>query len=300
MALRFLTTTLILTFLLSFAAPLAAQDELGFIISWHPNPEPDIAGYVIYRSLDQNNNFTLIDSVDAGTHTYTDTQIQKDTRYYYRLVAKTAEGDRSALSEPVSGFMISRNAGETTQNLCKITGTTMVDQGSYEIEWRTSGPTTGFIQFDTDIPMDSSTVRETAPDLVHSADLENLAVPGTYFMRAAAYDDNHNMTISAIDTLVTTGENPAPVTTPVISIYPVPYNPNMGQLFLSNLPANSSVAIYNGNGLEVWSTNVGAEENIRWEGVNNNGSMVMSGVYYVIVKNSDGKSVDERTIIIAN
>jgi flagellar hook assembly protein FlgD len=74
----------------------------------------------------------------------------------------------------------------------------------------------------------------------------------------------------------------------------------MGELTLLNLPEGGSVTIYNGNGLEVYSTEVGAETSMTWDGKNSQGSPVMSGVYYVVTKDSQDKVTDKRPIMIVN
>jgi hypothetical protein len=108
------------------------------------------------------------------------------------------------------------------------------------------------------------------------------------------------MIISAIDTFTFDGENPTPLSAPAVSIFPVPYSPGSGGLSLMNLPENGRVAIYDGNGLEVWQKDVGTQTAMSWDGDNRNGSQVMSGIYYVITTDAGGEVFDKRPIMIVN
>jgi hypothetical protein len=127
-----------------------------------------------------------------------------------------------------------------------------------------------------------------------------LLAPATYFLRAVSYDNSNNMIVSAVDTFIFTGENPTPLSAPSLSIFPVPYNPGAGGLSMMNLPVNGKVTIYDGNGLEVWRNDIGTQTAMNWNGENQTGSQVMSGVYYVITTDSGGQVFDKRPIMIVN
>jgi hypothetical protein len=298
------TTTLcglFVSLLFFLTPPLAAQDTTEFLFTWPPNPEPDIAGYVIYRSLNDTGGFEAIDSVDASTHSYTDSNLQKGTIYYYRIIAKNSGGERSAFSNRVSGITIPQDADDATKNICRITGITQINSSTYEVAWSTLSPTIGFIQFGR--AYDFETITDWNNDSysnTHTVTMGNLISPQTYILRAVSYTNQGNMFISAIDTLEIGGEEPVAPTAPLLSIYPVPYHPSMGTLYIENLPSGGTVTVYNENGLEVWSTDVGSEHSLNWDGTNAQGNRVMSGVYYVIVKDSSGNVIDRRPIMIVN
>ena len=105
------------------------------------------------------------------------------------------------------------------------------------------------------------------------------------------------MFISAVDTFFIDDEDPTPLATPQLSIYPVPYHPASGPLNLTNLPLGGSVAIMNGGGLEVYRSPVEAPD-MTWNGMNAQGSPVMSGIYYAIIKDKTGAVVEKRPIMI--
>ena len=271
------------------------------MISWAPNPEPEVAGYIIFRSLSSSTGFQAIDSVDVSTTTYEDTDLQKGTFYFYRLKAKDAEGTRGLFSNLVSGMTIPQDADAGTNNLCEITDIQPASSSGLDVDWETQDPTIGFIQYDNDATLDSmSTWDDASYEQVHSSTTGELIAPATYYLRAVSYDNDNSMIVSAVDTFIFTGENPTPLSAPALSIFPVPYHPGTGGLSLMNLPENGRVAIYDGNGLEVWSEDVGTQTAMNWDGENRNGSQVMSGVYYVITTDAGGEVFDKRPIMIVN
>ena len=296
------TASLIFLLIIVPLAPLAAQTTTSYMISWAPNPEPEVAGYIIFRSLDANTGFQAIDSVDVSTTTYVDTDLQKGTVYFYRLKAKDTDGNRGLFSDHVSAMTIPQDADAGTNSLCEITDIQPVGTNGLEVDWNTQIPSIGFIQYDDDDTLDSmSTWDDASYEQYNNSTTGELLAPATFYLRAVSYTDSDFMVVSAVDTFVFTGENPTPLSAPALSIFPVPYHPGTGGLSLMNLPENGKVAIYDGNGLEVWSKDVGTQTAMmNWNGENRNGSQIMSGVYYVITTDSGGQVFDKRPIMIVN
>jgi hypothetical protein len=72
---------------------------------WPSNPEPDLAGYNLYRSEDENAPAAKWVKLNARLHTPTtfrDDRVQVGKRYFYRLTALDTAGNESARSETVS------------------------------------------------------------------------------------------------------------------------------------------------------------------------------------------------------
>jgi len=287
--------------LLAAATSLHAQGTTDYLITWEPNPEPDITGYVIYVSIYRNSGFAALDSVDNSTFSYIDRDRSEGLRYYYRIVAKNSTGQRSGFSNPVSAMTIPEDAAQALRDSCEITTISKVGSGSYDLSWETPVSTSGFVQFDQDAVLDSMSTWNTSEyALNHTASLGGLE-EAKYYARAVAYDNYDNLTISARDSFTVEGESPAPLTTPQLSIYPVPFHPAQGSMTMENLPAGSNVRIYGSNGIEVYSEKITSSgTSMTWEGTNSNGNPVMSGVYYVVIEDSDGKVVSRRPIMIVN
>lgn len=282
-------------------SPLMSQSTTSYLVSWAPNPEPEVAGYIIFRSLSSETGFEAIDSVDASATTYIDSDLQTGTFYFYRLKAKDADNNRGLFSNLVSGMTIPQDADVGIKSLCEISNVQPATGSGLDIDWQTQVPTIGFVQYDSDTELDlMSDWDDDSYDQAHSNTTAALIGPATYYLRAVSYDDNDVMIISAIDTFVFDGENPAPLSAPALSIFPVPYNPGTGGLSMMNLPEDGTVTIYDGNGLAVWRENIGTETAMNWNGKNQNGNEVMSGIYYVITTNAGGDVFDKRPIMIVN
>jgi hypothetical protein len=288
--------------LLLVSVPLSAQETAEILLVWPPNPEPDVLRYIIYRSPDSiTAHFSVIDSVNSSTTTYTDSDLSKGIPYYYRIKAKNSAGDTSPFSNNVSIFSIPQNASDAIKALCRITTITDVGQGDFDITWSNDVATIGFIQYGGSGGFDNMSAWDNAAyKTTHTVRISGLPVPGIYYVRAVAYDTYKNMFISAIDTIVATPNNPAPLSAPVLSAYPVPYHPGMGSFQINGLPPGGSATIYSETGLEVWHHDADGTGSISWNGTNKDRSRVMSGVYYLVIKDANGAVFGKRPIMIVN
>jgi hypothetical protein len=87
----------------SLAPPGAAPGRLALF--WAANPEPDVAGYLLYRSTDQNlpkNRWTLLTPTVYTKTTFTDQNVETGKTYYYYVIAVDNAGNKSDPSEVVS------------------------------------------------------------------------------------------------------------------------------------------------------------------------------------------------------
>ena len=86
------------------AAPRGVRSVTGdgqVLIEWYPNQETDLKGYVIYRSLDELEDYTEIDTVGAIRSSYVDEGVRNGTTYYYAVSAFDSDGNESDLSPEI-------------------------------------------------------------------------------------------------------------------------------------------------------------------------------------------------------
>ncbi|MFI5452295.1 FG-GAP-like repeat-containing protein [Pedobacter sp. UC225_61] len=72
-------------------------------LDWLANTEATLAGYEVYGGTSANPT-TLLTTVPVGSTTYTDANLSNGTTYYYRIVAKLADGSTSGYSNEVSAI----------------------------------------------------------------------------------------------------------------------------------------------------------------------------------------------------
>jgi fibronectin type 3 domain-containing protein len=79
---------------------LAATVQQGSVLlAWDANvTDPDLAGYVIYRSLREDAGYAALLSVPVNTNAWEDDTVQKGHSYYYRVAAVDAAGNESGVS----------------------------------------------------------------------------------------------------------------------------------------------------------------------------------------------------------
>ncbi len=298
------TKTAIFILVLIFSIPAAAQETVDYMVNWSANPEPDIERYLVFRSLDPDAGFVAIDSVGAGTLYYVDSALEEGTVFYYRVAARNTSGALGVLSENVSGFTIPDSADNATKNLCRISSFRKIENRVYDVTWVTDYPTVGFLQFDSDDEvLDlSSDWDDSEYGTNHTIRVNDFDSEGTYYFRAVSYDEDKNMIISAVELLEVEDDNTVPPSAVQdLAIFPVPYDPSSGQMTIDGVPAGGAVAIYNESGLEVWrKNNTGTGTVLDWDGNNQQGSAVTSGIYYVVAKSENGKVFSRKPIMVVH
>ncbi len=89
--------------------PIAPQnlattiDETALSIDWDDNPESNIVGYKLFRSLTTGGPYTQVHSGLLSSSDFYDTGLVNDTTYYYVVLARDANGNEGVLSGEVSG-----------------------------------------------------------------------------------------------------------------------------------------------------------------------------------------------------
>lgn len=77
------------------------ETDQGLELSWPVSPEPDLAGYIIYRSVNSDDDFKRVNEVlhDPINTIYVDSTVQEGNTYFYKISAvdnSGNEGNRSA------------------------------------------------------------------------------------------------------------------------------------------------------------------------------------------------------------
>ncbi len=82
-------------------------------------------------------------------------------------------------------------------------------------------------------------------------------------------------------------------------VYPNPFNPNAGtgKFKVDNVPVDTKVQIFSMDGSLVMEGVTSGTAGFAWDGRNKNGSKVVSGLYYLVLKDKKGKSDVKRIIV---
>jgi hypothetical protein len=98
---------------------------------------------------------------------------------------------------------------------------------------------------------------------------------------------------------------PVPTAVPVpgkAQVYPNPFHPDRGECFrIGNVPANTSMKIYDMVGALVYSRTIPGNSTAcvdNWDGFNNNGQKVVTGLYQVLLTFPDGTNTIYRVAVI--
>jgi N-acetylneuraminic acid mutarotase/fibronectin type 3 domain-containing protein len=77
----------------------SATSASSVSLSWTPGTDPDLAGYVVYRSLAQGGPYTRLNGALLTSASYSDTSPPAGVTVYYRVTAFDASGNESAPAE---------------------------------------------------------------------------------------------------------------------------------------------------------------------------------------------------------
>ncbi len=73
----------------------------GIFLTWSPSPDPDVAGYLIYRGYSQG-ELGLLTHEPVNTTDYLDTDLIAGVTYFYGVTALDDSGNESAIGQSVS------------------------------------------------------------------------------------------------------------------------------------------------------------------------------------------------------
>ena len=78
---------------------VTADEEV--LVTWYPNQEEDLEGYIIYRSRTEFGNYDEIGSVGPGADSFVDDDVENGITYFYAVSAYDDEGNESELSPDI-------------------------------------------------------------------------------------------------------------------------------------------------------------------------------------------------------
>ncbi len=168
-------------------------------------------------------------------------------------------------------------------------------QTDIQMSWETATETRDHIEYGQELPYDAQTEPDAELTTSHEVIISGLEPDQTYHFRIVS-ENASGVVVYSPDSTFTTGTAEKEV-----NVFPIPYRAasttaDNGIIF-ANLPAMSTVTVYNLLGEPVFST--GAPDHIyRWDVTNNAGSKVSSGIYLYLVKDSDNKKVKSGKLII--
>jgi predicted CXXCH cytochrome family protein len=177
------------------------------LLSWNANPESDISGYIVYRSLFSKRKYTGVNSGLVSGTSYADVPPAVDTQYYYRVTAVNSSGLESRNSDTVSVYYFD-NAPPVLHGVDSVD----ITGSSARITWITDEPATSQVEYGTDTTYGQQTPADQALVTDHSVDLGGLDDNTLYHYRVLSGDAARNNTVSPDHTFSTPDETP-----PVIS-----------------------------------------------------------------------------------
>ena len=84
---------------MEIASPMAGRGYGEVVLAWDPNPEPDIAGYIIYYGVKSRK---YDKKVDVGNVTSGSVNLEEKATYYFAATAYNTSGLESDFSNEVS------------------------------------------------------------------------------------------------------------------------------------------------------------------------------------------------------
>lgn len=290
-----LITLLGLHFLLNFVA-IAIGGTVT--VQWDPNSESDLAGYKIYVG-ESSRNYSGV--VDAGTATQFAWQnLESGKTYFFVVTAYDFAGNESDYSAEVSATLETGGGSGGNNDMTPPNLTSIVVKSQTEID----------VRFDEPVEQQSAE-KEANYSINRNIDVRSAVLDGnltTVHLTTSAHESGqeYTLTVSHINDRASTpnelnsasktykfssgngdlNDNPdgsAPQTFTLFQNYPNPFNPETEIRFLLDKERNVELKVYNTVGQLVKtltkSKMSGGYHTLIWDGTNEKGRNVPSGVY---------------------
>ncbi|UCE39148.1 MAG: right-handed parallel beta-helix repeat-containing protein [Thermoplasmata archaeon] len=202
----------------------------GLNITWDPNPEEDLTGYILYISLDKV-SYDVEAVLTAKNNYYIDFDLIDGQEYYYRISAANSTNE-SGLSEPVKGIPGDILPPMPPTNLTAVRG---YSEDSLVLIWHAVG--------DEDV-MGYNVYRAETPDgefeLIAKLGLQNeytdygLETYTTYYYKVTAFDEVPNESEYSKMASNTTWDTEPPITPEDLKIEVIPTGNTLNLSWISN------------------------------------------------------------------
>lgn len=93
----------------------ATANSSSIYVDWYNNDETDLAGYTVYRSVNNTSNFNPLNASLLNFSNYTDNAVSAGNTYYYYVTAEDTTANESAQGATVSATMAG-GAGNVLSN----------------------------------------------------------------------------------------------------------------------------------------------------------------------------------------
>ncbi|MFC1563512.1 kelch repeat-containing protein [candidate division KSB1 bacterium] len=278
----------------------ATPDASTVTLTWDANIEPDLDYYVIYR--DTTDGFTpgsanILESVTNGIETYSDTDVQALTTYYYKISAVDTVGQESRdFSNQASVLTPNLAFSLASLDSTFTNGDTVIIDLTFFGNYNTSTVTS----FQFTMNFDSTQINGIGIDTVgfgSSAMIVSNALPGQLKIAAAILDtlrgsnkvmqiilevdDDAQLgtsTVSFSDAFFNEGIPVVDLTSTSISI-----RPRYGDVSANSIvnSYDASLVLQNVVGIEEFSTGRQAKADVTY-----NGSVTALDAYYILLKSA--------------
>ncbi len=177
------------------------------ILSWDPNPEPDLGGYNVHYGT-ATGAYSVVTNV-GNTTTHTVMGLGAGT-YYFAVTAYDTAGNESGVSNEVSKSL----TDTTPPVISAITSGTITSVGA-TITWLTDEASSSQVEYGLTTAYGASSALDAALLTSHATTLTGLAPSTTYHFRVTSVDAAGNAAVS-VDNTFTTSATPD-TTAPVLS-----------------------------------------------------------------------------------
>jgi len=149
-------------------------------ISW--SPVTGATGYKVWRSSSPSTGYTVVKTVSSST-TYTDTGLNANTLYYYKVSAYSSAGDSNQ-----SSYVSAKTGTITKPNIPTGLKATATSPTTVTVIWSSATGATGYKVWRSSSPSSGYTVVKTVPSPTYMYTDTGLKANTQYYYKVSAYN----------------------------------------------------------------------------------------------------------------